>query len=178
VTERKFELGFLMESIAFGLTDGVICFLGIIVGVARATLDSRTVIIAGVVGGIADALGNAIGFFVSQETERAVQIQGAAQGSNSHIHSKKEVYMSGVFSFLATILALALLLSPFILLTVWPATTASFVLGTAMSLLLGGYVGKLSKENPYKSALKYAAITVAGALISYIVGQALDIYLV
>ena len=139
VTERRFEAGFLAESIAFGLTDGVICFLGIIVGVARATSDPVAVIIAAVVGGVADALGHSLGFFVSQSTERAVQIRGAEDGDNTHIHSKREVYMSGVFSFLATILALVLLLSPFSFLSVWPATTLSFIIGTVSAFVLGTY---------------------------------------
>jgi predicted membrane protein (TIGR00267 family) len=177
LTERKFELHFIMESVAFGLTDGVICFLGIIVGVATATLDSRMVIIAGIVGGVADALGNSIGFFVSQATERAVQLDEAEQGDNSHIHSKKEVYMSGVFSFLATLLVLVLLISPFIFLAVWDATAASFIIGTIMSFVLGTYIGKMGGENPYKSGVKYCCITMLGALVSYGVGGFLHIYI-
>lgn len=175
--ERKFEAHFLMESIAFGLTDGVICFLGIIVGVARATSNPTLVIIAGIVGGIADALGNSIGFFISQETERAVQIREVEQGTNTGIHSKKEVWMSGIFSFLTTILALILLLSPFTFLSVWPATTLSFSIGTVLSFSLGSYVGKLGKKNSFKSGVKYACITIAGAVISYVIGEVLSIYL-
>jgi len=166
-----------MESVAFGLTDGVICFLGIIVGTARATTDPRLVVALGIIGGIADALGNSIGFFVSQATERAVQIRGAEQGNNTHVHSKKEVWLSGIFSFLATSLVLVLLLVPFIFLGVWPATTLSFMIGTILAFVLGIYIGKLSKENIYKSAIKYAAITIAGALIAYALGEVLHTYL-
>jgi predicted membrane protein (TIGR00267 family) len=172
---QKFELHYLMESIAFGLTDGIICFLGIIVGVARATSSPTLVIITGIVGGIADALGNSVGFFISQTTERAVQISEVEKGTKSRVHSKKEVWMSGVFSFLATIVALVLLLFPFTFLSIWNATYVSFAIGTIMSFVLGSYVGKIGKENAYKSGLKYAAITIAGALIAYLVGEVLDI---
>jgi VIT1/CCC1 family predicted Fe2+/Mn2+ transporter len=44
-----------------------------------------------------------------------------------------------------------------------------------MAFILGSYVGKIGKENQYKSGLKYAAITIAGALIAYFVGEILDI---
>ena len=175
IDSQKFELHYLMESIAFGLTDGIICFLGIIIGVARATSDPTLVIIASIAGGIADALGNSIGFFISQTTERAVQIYGVEQGTESRVHSKKEIWMSGVFSFLATIVALIFLISPFMFLSIWNATYVSFTIGTVMSFILGSYVGKIGKENPYKSGLKYAAITIAGALIAYLVGEILDI---
>lgn len=170
---EHFDLHTLIESVAFGVTDGVICFLGLIVGVARATSDPKMVIIAATIGGVADALGNSIGFFVSQATERAVQIQQ----NDSHVHSKREVWMSGVCSFLATILTLVLMVSPFIFLSLWTATTVSFIIGTVMSLILGSYIGKLSKENPYKSAIRYASITIAGAVLSYAIGEFLRIYL-
>jgi predicted membrane protein (TIGR00267 family) len=166
-----------MESVAFGLTDGVICFLGIIVGVATATLDPKMVIIAGIVGGVADALGNSIGFFVSQATERAVQLKEAEQGDNSHIHSKKEVYMSGVFSFMATLIALMFLISPFIFLEVWPATEASFIIGTIVSFILGTHIGKMGGETPLKSGIKYCLITMLGAVVSYGVGEFLHLYI-
>ncbi len=177
MAKEKLEVPFLMESVAFGLTDGIICFLGIIVGTARATSDPRLVVALGIIGGIADALGNSIGFLVSQATERAVQMKGAEQGNNTHVHSKREVWMSGIFSFLATILTLVLLLAPFVFMSVWSATTASFIIGTILSFLLGMYIGKLGKENQYKCGIKYAFITIAGALVAYLLGEALHGYL-
>jgi predicted membrane protein (TIGR00267 family) len=176
VATEKFEVHYLMESVAFGLTDGIICFLGIIVGVARATLDPNLVIIAGIVGGVADALGNSVGFFVSQSTERAVQIYDVEQGTEGRIHSKKEVRMSGVFSFIATIIALFFLISPFKFISdILHATILSFLIGIVLAFILGSYVGKLTKENQFKSGLKYALITIAGALVSYFLGEALHI---
>lgn len=177
MAERDFEPHFLMESVAFGLTDGIICFLGIIVGVARATADVKLVLIAGIVGGVADALGNSIGFFVSQAAERAVQMKEVEEGNNMTVHSRREVWMSGVFSFLATMVALVALLLPFTFFGVWDATTVSFVVGTVMAFLLGMYIGRLSGEKRYKSGLKYALITILGAVISYGIGELLHIFI-
>lgn len=70
--DRKTEFGYGLEGASFGLADGIICFLGIILGVAEATKDVKLVIISGIVGGIADAFGNSFGFFISQRTERGV----------------------------------------------------------------------------------------------------------
>ncbi|MCW4019635.1 MAG: VIT1/CCC1 transporter family protein, partial [Candidatus Bathyarchaeota archaeon] len=70
--KQEKEHGYGVEGLAFGLADGIICFLGIIIGVAEATQDVRMVMISGIVGGIADALGNSFGFFISQSTERGV----------------------------------------------------------------------------------------------------------
>jgi predicted membrane protein (TIGR00267 family) len=172
-TEREFKAHFLMESVAFGLTDGVICFLGIIVGVATATLDSRMVLIAGIISGVSAALGNAIGFFVSQATERAVQLREAKEGETHHVHSKKEVTLSGVFSCLATLATVVVLIFPFICLNALSATMVSFAIGIVMAFALGMYIGKLGAENLYRSGLKYACITILGALIAYGMGELL-----
>ena len=176
-TERKFEMHSLLESIAFGMTDGVICFLGIIVGVARATSSSTAVIIAAVVGGVADAMGNSIGFFISQSTERAVQIEENNGEETVHVHSEKEVWLSGVFSFIATIVTLVMLLFPFFLTGVWPATFSSLIIGIILAFTLGTYVGRLGTGNPYYNGIKYAAVTIIGAGISYGVGELLELFL-
>jgi len=172
---EKAKMSFLMDSVAFGLTDGIICFLGIIVGVAVATYDSTLVLIAGIVGGVADALGNSIGFFVSQATERVVQIRAFENGENTHIHSKREVYMSGVFSFLSTLTALVLLLFPFAFLEVWTAAGLSFTIGTTMAFILGTYIGKIGREGRLRSGIKYALITILGAVVAYVLGEVLHI---
>ncbi len=175
--DSKFDANCLLESAAFGMTDGVICFLGIIIGVARATGDPKAVLIAAIVGGVADALGNSIGFFVSQSAERAVQIQEANGNEESHVHTEKEVWLSGVSSFLATLATLALILPPFFFLTIWPATMVSFVTGIILAFALGNYIGKLGTGSRFKSGLKYALITVAGAAVAYGIGELLNVWL-
>jgi len=177
MAERKTGINQMLESVAFGITDGVICFLGIIVGVARATSDPTAVIIAAVVGGVADAMGNSVGFFVSQSTERAVQLNETDGEDNGLVHSEKEVYLSGVSTFLATILVLILLVLPFFFLSIWRATAVSFLTGTILAFVLGSYVGRLGTGHPLKSAVKYALITVFGAGVSYGVGELLAIWL-
>jgi predicted membrane protein (TIGR00267 family) len=167
----------IMESVAFGTTDGIICFLGIIVGVARATFDAKAVIIASVIGGIADALGNSIGFFVSQSTERAVQIVDSTNGDGGRIHTKREVYLSGAGAFAATIVAMVVLIWPFFVFPVWVATAVSFVIGFLLASTLGYFIGVLEKINTFKCALKYALITLAGTIVCYGVGELLGLLL-
>lgn len=75
--KRNESSKYWMEGVAFGLADGIICCLGIVIGVAEATinlplLERRSLILASrILGGL---FGNSIGFFLSQETERSVQI--------------------------------------------------------------------------------------------------------
>lgn len=172
--EREKEHGYGLEGAAFGLADGIICFLGIIIGVAEATQDVRLVVISGIVGGIANALGNSIGFFISQSTERGVQIHHTEEhGEKVRVHSQREVWMSAVLSFGATMIALVILIVPFAFFTLPMAVVSTFLIGTTALFILGRYVGRISGESPLKTGLKYAALGMAGAVISYLVGDAL-----
>jgi len=167
MTENLSEESYRLEGIAFGLADGLIMCLGLIIGVAEATSDTRLVIITGVIGGFANAFGNSIGFFMSQSAERALQIQTTEHGSTTRIHSKREIFTNSLFSFASTIVATLVLLSPFTCFCMSHAAIITFIIGTTMAFILGGYVGKISCENPYKTGLKYALLAVLGALISH-----------
>jgi len=118
-----------------------------------------------------------VGFFVSQSTERAVQLVENNGEENGHVHSEKEVWLSGISTFLATILVLIVLVLPFGFFSIWRATAVSFLIGTVLAFALGSYVGRLGGGHPLKSAVKYALITVFGAGVSYGVGELLNIWL-
>ena len=167
MTENPPEESYRLEGIAFGLADGLIMCLGLIIGVAEATSSTELVIITGIIGGFANAFGNSIGFFMSQSAERALQIQTTEHGATTRIHSKREIFINSLFSSASTIVATLVLLSPFTCFCMSHAAIATFILGTTMAFILGGYVGKISRENPYKTGLKYALLAILGALISH-----------
>ena len=165
-----------MEGIAFGLADGLIMCLGLIIGVAEATSDTHLVIITGIIGGFANAFGNSIGFFMSQSAERALQIHETTEhGATTRIHSKREIFTNSIFSFTATIAATLVLLSPFTCFHMNHAAILTFIIGTTMAFILGSYVGKISHENPYKAGLKYALLAILGAIISHYIADCIQL---
>ncbi len=164
-----------LEGIAFGLADGLIMCLGLIVGVAEATSDPQLVVITGIIGGFANAFGNSIGFFMSQSAERALQIHETIDhGATRRIHSKREVFANSLFSFTSTIAAVLILLSPFSWLSMTHATMLTFINGTIIAFILGGYIGKVSHENPYKEGMKYAVLAILGAIISHYIADCIQ----
>lgn len=168
--------GVHLEGFAFGMTDGIICFLGIIIGVAQATRDPMMVIIAGIVGGIADAFGNSIGFFISQLTEQSIQEhQKETLGQEVRVHTQKEVIFSGIFSFIATIIALILLIGPYLIIQDFQiAMLVTLFLGVFALFFLGQYVAKITGKNKFKMGLTYSIIGLIGAILSYGVGTVLN----
>jgi len=165
------------QGAAFGLSDGVICILGMIVGACVATWDQRIVIIAGFTGGLADAMGNSIGFYLSELSERGTQIHDRTHGGNSSVHSMREVLMSGVLSFGATVFVPVLLLLPFLFLSILDSLLVAFAEAIMLMATLGTYVGRLSNENVIRTAIKYVVLAFIGAGFSYFVGEILHIWL-
>ncbi|HYA22496.1 MAG TPA: VIT1/CCC1 transporter family protein [Thermoproteota archaeon] len=163
------------QGAAFGLADGVICILGMIVGVAVATQDVNFILIAGITGGLADALGNSFGFYLSELTERGTQIYQKSQGKDVSAHSMREVLASGVLSFAATVFALVILLIPFLLTNIWGALAWCCVEGAVVLFLLGLYVGRLSGENPAGMGVRYVILGAIGAVLSFAVGDILKV---
>jgi len=165
------------QGAAFGLSDGVICILGMVVGASVATWDRRIVIIAGFTGGLADALGNSIGFYLSELSERGTQIHDRSHGGNSSVHSMREILMSGVLSFGGTVLVLFLVLTPFLFLNISDSLWVAFTEAVILMAILGVYVGKLSNESAIRNAIKYVVLAFIGAGFSYFVGEILHIWL-
>ena len=168
MTDNPSEESYRLEGIAFGLADGLIMCLGLIIGVAEATSNTQLVLITGIIGGFANAFGNSIGFFMSQSAERALQIhESTNHGATTRIHSQREIFTNSLFSFASTIAAVLFLLSPFAFLSMNQATIATFIIGTIVAFILGSYVGKISHDNPYITGLKYASLAILGAVISH-----------
>ena len=143
---------------------------------AEATTDPRLVIIAGIIGGFANAFGNSIGFYMSQSAGRGLQIHETVEhGINTKVHSKKEIYLNSAFAFLCSIIISIALLSPFILLNMTIAVVSAFTFGILVAFFLGLYIGKLCQENRWVSGLKYAFIAFLGAIISHLVADLLTV---
>jgi len=174
--EAAFGKHSALEGIAFGLTDGIICFTGLAIGIARSTRNPVLVIVATLVGGVADAFGNSIGFYISQATERSVQKFSAERGVETQVHSSREVAMSGVFTFVATCCVLVFMVLPFFFMELGSAIVTMPAIGTILSFVLGYYMATIGGEDPLRNAAKYAAITVAGAVLSFVIGDALNAY--
>jgi predicted membrane protein (TIGR00267 family) len=126
------------------------------------------------VGGVADTMGNSFGFFASQLTEQSVQAhEQETRHDGVRVHSRREVWMSGVLSFLSTIVALMILIVPFFFVPLQIGIVMTFVTGVIALFALGMYVGKLSGKRIVKTGLVYAVLGIVGALISYLVGSTL-----
>ncbi len=159
-----------LEGFAFGLADGIICFLAIIIGVLAATGSAKLVIIAAIVGGVADAFGNSIGFYISQKMEKGVQTRDRKMKKTDFVHSEKEVIMNGVFSFISTVAVLVIVVMPFLFLDLMAAAAVSTSISIVMLAGIGVYAAELAEESKAKTALTFVILALLGAAASWFIG--------
>ncbi len=167
---NKFNLNFVLEGTSSGLVDGTICALGVVIGVSAATNDAFLTIISGIIAGFSNSFGNSIGFYLSQVSERNIQIVNRRMGKVQHVHSKNEILLNAIFSFLSTFFVNLVILSPFLALSTEFAIVMSVILSVAIVFALGAYNAKITRKNLVREGVFYSILTVIGAIMSYAVG--------
>jgi predicted membrane protein (TIGR00267 family) len=160
------------QGVAFGTMDGLITILGVVIGIASATQNSGAVVISGLVAGMANAFGNAFGFYASELAERAEHIQ-----ENQHLSSMTETRRSTVLAFVHSLGSTIVVVAPFLVLGLRYAMAASLILALALLYALGAIVGKFSHASPWRFGIRYVLLGLAGAALSFIVGQAVGSFL-
>lgn len=152
-----------LEGISFGITSGVITLLGVIIGLA-ATGNKSFTLLGLIVVGVADALSDATGMYVSEESE--------------YVHTHEQILKSAFFTFLGKISTAVLLLIPLLFLELYPAVITSFSLGLLVVGLLGYFVAKGDKRlNTKVTILKYVSLALIVTLVAYFVGLFANTYL-
>lgn len=154
------------HGLAFGLVDGLVTMLGVVIGVAQATGETRLVIISGLVAGVANAFGNSIGFYGSELAERGEHMLEGREPS-----SMREVRRSTLLSFITSLGATFVLMIPFLAFSQGYAMLAAVVIGASLLFSLGLVVGRLWRTHPLRYGAIYLGLGVAGAGLSFLVGE-------
>jgi predicted membrane protein (TIGR00267 family) len=167
------EVNETLEGAAFGVTDGIIAVLGTLIGAAAATDSSGLTIIAGVLVGVSNSFANSIGVYISQSTERGVQLAKAAKGEKIQVHTVRENIISAVSAFLSAIIVSLLMVIPFLFLDIFNSMIACFVIGIVLLFVLGAYTAKISQQNMIVHGFTYAFLGMVGAILGFLVGEGL-----
>ena len=163
---KTFDIIEGFQGVAFGTMDGLITILGVVIGIASATENASAVIIAGLVAGLANAFGNTFGFYASELAERAEHIQ-EKQRLNSMVETRRSTVLALMHSVGSTIIIVV----PFSVLDLTTAIIISLIFASLLLFTLGGFVGKFSHASPLKFGLRYVALGLVGAGLSFVVGE-------
>ena len=143
--------------IGFGLTFGVITTLGLLVGL-YATTGSQVVVIGGILSiAVADALSDALGIHVSQESKKRAPNQ-------------TEVWAATIATFVAKFLFAMTFLLPVIFLELRTAVIVSVIWGCLATILFTWYLNRKKKEK-YFAIVQHLFLTVFVIVLTYFLGR-------
>ena len=141
--------------LSFGLTSGVITTLGLMIGLNSGT-SSKQIVISGIlIIAIADALSDALGVHISQE-------------SNSN--KQQVIWESTLATFLSKFLIALTFIIPILLFDLQLAIYLNLIWGLIILSILSFYIAKNQNEKPLKVILEHLAITIAVVTITYYIG--------
>jgi len=147
----------IIKGFSFGLTSGIITTLGVIIGLHSSTHSTLIVIGGIIVIAIADALSDALGIHISEESEIK--------------HSTREIWESTISTFLSKFVFALTFIVPFLLFSLSAAIIASIIWGFSLITIFSLYLAKQQKLKPYKVVLEHLIIAVIVVVITHYVGE-------
>jgi VIT1/CCC1 family predicted Fe2+/Mn2+ transporter len=142
--------------LSFGLTSGVITTIGLMVGVYSGTNSSVAVIASVLTIAIADAMSDALGIHIAEESE--------------NIHTQKEVWISTLTTFFAKFIVSSTFLIPLFLLELKTAVITNIVWGTLIMVVYNYFVGKKQEQNTWGVIFEHLFIAFLVVLVTYYLG--------
>ncbi len=173
--------------VALGTLDGILAVMGVTLaasGVAAAggiAIDNYIIGLTGLSGGIALAMSNAFGSFIGERAEEARTLreledkmmldEGELDDTVIHQQAKRRIYMSmfthGFSSFIGAFVPVL----PFLLITDRMTALLTTLVACFIALIiLGVYLGKVSRESIIKTAIEIVIIGIVISAISLIIG--------
>lgn len=147
----------IKKGFGFGLTSGVITTLGLIFGLDAGT-KSETVVIGGVIIiAIADALSDALGTHVSEESE--------------NLHTKREIWEATISTFIAKFFVALTFIIPFLFLSLSTAIIICAIWGLSLIIIFSYIIAKQGKAKPVSVVLEHLLIAIAVIIITHYVGD-------
>lgn len=145
---------------SFGLTSGVVTTLGLIVGLHAGTHSKMVVLGAILTIAIADAFSDALGIHVSEESEAN--------------HTPKEIWQSGVSTFLAKFLVALSFSLPVLIFPLSTAIIVSVIWGLVLLGLFSLYLAKIQNEKPWKIITEHLVIALSVVVITHYLGDGIS----
>jgi VIT1/CCC1 family predicted Fe2+/Mn2+ transporter len=145
------------KGFSFGLTSGIITTLGLIVGLHSST-HSTIVIIGGIlVIAIADALSDALGIHISEESENR--------------HSAKEIWQATAATFLAKLIFASLFIFPFLLFSLSAAIIISIAWGLFLIVIFSYYLARQQNIKPVRVIGEHLIISILVIIATHYIGD-------
>lgn len=145
------------KGIGFGLTSGIITTLGLMVGLNSGTHSAKVVISGILVIAIADALSDALGMHISEET--------------NYNRSTREVWEATIFTFLAKFIFASIFIIPVLFFSLKIAIIISIIFGLILISLFSSYIAWRQNESYAKIISEHLVIALLVIIITQFIGD-------
>ncbi len=147
----------LKTGLSFGLTSGVITTLGLMVGLHSGT-HSRTVVIGGILTiAIADALSDALGIHISEESKNS--------------GPPVDIWESTLATFVMKFLIAMTFAVPVLALSLETAISVSILWGLSLLAVLSFFVARAQNIAPWKVIAEHVFIGLSVVFITHYLGD-------
>ncbi|MBN1896259.1 MAG: hypothetical protein JW789_00840 [Candidatus Aenigmarchaeota archaeon] len=145
-----------IKGLTFGLTSGIITTLGLMVGLNSSTGSTLAVIGGILIIAISDALSDAFGMHISEESEAK--------------HTPKEIWESTLATFLSKFIFACTFIVPVLMFPLNTAMLVSIAWGMLLITVLSYIVGKDEKQNTFLVVGEHLGITIFVVLVANYTG--------
>jgi predicted membrane protein (TIGR00267 family) len=186
---REFIHEYLKMSryVALGTLDGILAVMGVIltasgvIAMGGGEVQNYLIGLTGLSGGIALAMSNAFGSFIGERAEetrtlrelerKMVMDEGKLDDTIIHKQAKRRIYMSmfthGFSSFIGSFVPVL----PFLLIADrMTATATTIILCFTALIILGVYLGRVSRESLFKTSVEIVIIGIVISAVSFVIG--------
>jgi len=147
----------IKKGFGFGLTSGIITTLGLVVGLSAGT-QSRSVVLGGIlIIAIADALSDALGMHISEESE--------SQNSN------KQIWESTFSAFVSKLVIASTFLIPVLIFSLDTAIVVSIFWGLGLITAFSYYISRDKKTKASSVIAEHLVIAVLVIVATHYIGQ-------
>jgi len=169
----KEELSKRLKDIILGGQDGLVNVLGLVLGVAGATLNSNIVIISGLVATVAESVSMTA---VAYTSSKAAKDYYHSIKHKLHLCEIESPLRSAWVVGISTIIGSLIPLIPFFFFSIKNAIISSLVFSGMILFIVGAFKAKLSIGDWKRSGLELMIIGLIAALVGYSVGLLLKGY--
>jgi len=147
----------LKTGFSFGLTSGIITTLGLMVGLHSGT-HSKLVVLGGILTiAIADALSDALGIHISEESENK--------------HTAREIWEATISTFCSKFVFALTFIIPVLLFELSIAIMISIIWGLSMLSILSFSIAKEQRARPWRVVAEHLIVALVVIVITHYVGH-------
>jgi vacuolar iron transporter family protein len=172
MSKHNHDVGEYIREVIFGIQDGAIGNLGLVVGMAIALASNRIIFLAGIATMLAQAISMSTGNYLSVKSEReyfAVKKKNRAYGREYSQH--KSPFVSSIFMAVSVLFGAVVPLIAFLFWESKDGVIPSVIITLFTLFLVGALKTKLTNKNWLRSGAEIVIIGFVAALAGYGIGH-------